>query len=317
MLAASMLAASMLAASVQAQDVGPQACGQQARSADYGSVRLGVPVVPQRHRYVRGDANWDARMRYFLGRPARVTRLSGVDARGCPGVRLDVDGGRWFWRIRDLSIGHAPPRASDGERGPASTLPQSCGGRPDFGPLRPDMAVVLGRHRITSGDDAWSESMQPFVGRVARIVALAGADAQGCAVVYVDVDSGEHAWRVRDLRLELESNVAFGYVPGLEADHGRPAASALAAAGGALPQLCSTEGEPNYGDVRVGTSVVLGRHRAVEGADNWTEDMEPFVGRSARVTELAGADEQGCPVVRVDVDAGEFSWRLRDLQPSR
>lgn len=41
--------------------------------------------------------------------------------------------------------------------------------------------------------------------------------------------------------------------------------------------------------------------------------MTAYVGRTARVTELAGTDERGCPGVHVDADGGEWFWRLRDL----
>jgi hypothetical protein len=27
-----------------------------------------------------------------------------VDGQGCPGVRVAIDGGAWFWRVRDLEL---------------------------------------------------------------------------------------------------------------------------------------------------------------------------------------------------------------------
>jgi hypothetical protein len=87
-----------------------------------------------------------------------------------------------------------------------------------------------------------------------------------------------------------------------------------AAADERIPQACGMSDESaDYGPVSVGTDVVIGRHRPVDGESNWTEEMDPFVGRAGRVTELVGVDEQGCALVRVDADAGEWFWRLRDM----
>lgn len=40
----------------------------------------------------------------YVGREATVNELSGSDGAGCPGVRVDIDDGSWFWRIRDLDL---------------------------------------------------------------------------------------------------------------------------------------------------------------------------------------------------------------------
>ena len=40
----------------------------------------------------------------FVGQRAMVTQLSGLDTSGCPGVRVNVDGGEFFWRIRDMRM---------------------------------------------------------------------------------------------------------------------------------------------------------------------------------------------------------------------
>lgn len=81
-----------------------------------------------------------------------------------------------------------------------------------------------------------------------------------------------------------------------------------------LPQGCGmTDRNADYGAVGVGTVVILGRHRDVEGVDNWSKKMEAYVGRQATVTERAGVDRQGCPGVHVDVDGGKYFWRVRDL----
>lgn len=66
--------------------------------------------------------------------------------------------------------------------------------------------------------------------------------------------------------------------------------------------------------LQVGMEVILGRHRPVDGDDNWNERMTTFVDLRARVIELRGRDNQECWLVKVDVDDGEWLWRVRDLQ---
>ena len=312
------LALLVVPAGALAQQLGPQACGQDAAHADYGPIRPGTIVVPQRHRFVTGDPNWDARMGRFLGRPARVVRLSGVDGRGCPGVRLDVDDGRFFWRVRDLTIGaERPTRVVAIAR--EDRIPEACGLSDEsarYGPVRVGTVVVLGRHRAVGGDDNWTPSMGAYVGRVARVTQLAGTDERGCPGVFVDIDGGDWFWRVRDLRLgEGEEHVA--YARGVAGDHGRAPTGAAGGTGAAgdVPQECGmTDETARFGPIAVGTEVVLGRHRPVRGDANWTPEMDAYVGHRARVTQLVGVDEQGCPLVRVDVDRGEWYWRVRDVR---
>lgn len=74
---------------------------------------------------------------------------------------------------------------------------------------------------------------------------------------------------------------------------------------------------PYYGPVVVGGLVVLDRHRPWRGDANWSPGMEPFIGQAATVVELSGLDDVGCPGVRVDVDGGQFFWRIRDLDLAR
>ena len=91
-----------------------------------------------------------------------------------------------------------------------------------------------------------------------------------------------------------------------------------------IPPECDMT-EPEWGRVRVGTRVVLGRHRAVRIAEalqedpvrdeNWEAPMEAFVGRTAHVVQRTMLDGAGCPVVRVDVDDRTWLWRVRDLLP--
>jgi hypothetical protein len=74
---------------------------------------------------------------------------------------------------------------------------------------------------------------------------------------------------------------------------------------------------PYYGPVVVGGLVVLDRHRPWRGDANWNPAMEPFIGQIATVTELSGLDDVGCPGIRVDLDGGQFFWRVRDMDLAR
>lgn len=81
-----------------------QECGKTISSAVFGTIRTGTRLQLGRHRAVNGDANWADDMSPFVGRRVVVRRLSDVDAAGCPGVRVDADGEKHFWRLRDAKI---------------------------------------------------------------------------------------------------------------------------------------------------------------------------------------------------------------------
>ena len=55
---------------------------------------------------VNGNTNWSTSMDRYIGKVGIVTRLSGVDCMGCPGVRCSFDGVpcNSFFRVRDLTI---------------------------------------------------------------------------------------------------------------------------------------------------------------------------------------------------------------------
>jgi hypothetical protein len=85
-----------------------------------------------------------------------------------------------------------------------------------------------------------------------------------------------------------------------------------------IPQACGmAEGKETYGSIRKGSKVILGRHRPVDGDDNWVSDMDAFVGQTGTVTSQDGVDGKGCPVVHVDVDKGDWAWRIRDLRMTK
>lgn len=82
----------------------PTSCGQDAASASFGPIAVGTRVVLGRHTAVDGDTNWNDQMEGFIGKPATITELSAVDMVGCPVVKVDIDQGRWSWRIREMRL---------------------------------------------------------------------------------------------------------------------------------------------------------------------------------------------------------------------
>lgn len=87
---------------------------------------------------------------------------------------------------------------------------------------------------------------------------------------------------------------------------------------GGIPTSCGqAEAAADFGSIAVGTKVILGRHTAVNDDTNWNDRMDAYVGQTATVGTLSSVDGAGCPVVKVDVDQGIFSWRIRDLRLAR
>jgi hypothetical protein len=273
----------------------PQDCGRTAATADFGTLRVGSQVVLGRHRSVDGSANWAPGMEPYVGLLATVSDLGGVDSQGCPAVAVDVDEGQYYWRIRDL-VG--PLAAPAGLSASAQGIPQECGmsgASVDFGSIQVGTAVLIERHRGVNGDANWVESMERYVGHLGVVTSLEGIDPAGCPVVKLGADDGMHYWRIRDL---LITQVQPTEAP----------------TSGEIPQACGmTLADVTFSPIRVGTLVILGRHREVDGDANWVSSMDQYVGQQARVARLAGTDTAGCPVVTVDVDNGEFYWRIRDM----
>lgn len=73
-------------------------------TVQWGPIQVGAGVVLGQHRDVNGDTNWSAEMQPFVGQRTTITQLVGVDDQGCPVVNVDADGGRFFWRVRDMTI---------------------------------------------------------------------------------------------------------------------------------------------------------------------------------------------------------------------
>jgi len=149
--------------------------------------------------------------------------------------------------------------------------------------------VLLGRHRPVDGDDNWASDMDAFVGREATVTEIGSTDGAGCAVVSVSLDGGDFVWRVRDLALLTGAPLSV--------------------------QSCGLSLPVDFRSVAVGSEVVLGRHRAVDGEPNWADDMDAYVGRTATVTRLVGTDVTQCGIVNVSADDGAWQWRIRDALP--
>lgn len=309
-----------------------EVCGQRTDAMDYGSVDVGTQVVLGRHRYVRGDPNWSPTMDSYLGLTTTVTQRVGLDARGCPGVRVSADGQTHFWRVRDLHLqehGTVPPVFAHSAPGSTQPLPKECtpGGSPNYGPLRLGSRVRLGRHDRVMGVDNWNAEMEAWVGRETTVTRLLGADGSGCPGMSVDIDHGQYFWRIRNS--ELVGGGASGVATSLSQmparmstalDHGRPDFSGinpndlLGEVAIATPQECGlTDATANFGSMKIGSEVRISRHRVVDGHDNWDSTMDPLVGNTTKVVAMIGVDEQGCPVVHLEADSGAHFWRVRDL----
>ena len=184
----------------------PRHCGMAAGRESYGALRAGTAVVLGRHAIWGGDANWSAGMDRFVGSIATITSFDGIDAQGCPGVRVSVDGGQWFWRIRDMQLaggqGYPPPPPMPPPPPPIA-IPSWCGmtaGGETYGPITIGSWVILGAHSPWNGETNWAPEMMRWVGQRAQVTRLGGLDTVGCPGVYVAADGGQYFWRIRDLR---------------------------------------------------------------------------------------------------------------------
>ena len=70
-----------------------------------------------------------------------------------------------------------------------------------------------------------------------------------------------------------------------------------------------------YDGFVVGNRVILGRHRPINGSDNWTGEMEKYVGKVAKIVKLEEQEsETDAYIVRVDIDNQRWVWRTRDMK---
>lgn len=95
----------------------PLDCGMS--RAVYGSLRAGDTIFLGAHSpwsgpdgqggYVSGDTNWADEMGRYIGQPTAITSFEGLDSAGCAVVHVAVDGGQYYWRIRDARLAYGAP----------------------------------------------------------------------------------------------------------------------------------------------------------------------------------------------------------------
>ena len=226
--------------------------------------------------------NWAEEMDEYVGYEATITEVLGEDPWGRPIVHVDVDDGEWQWRVENMRLEAPSDYAYGAEEGDYDSYydyDYEAGGGETYGKIEVGSIVILGRHDDVEGDSNWNEDMEACVGKAVKVIELAGADSSGC--LGVRVDGNDFFWRVRNLRLK-------------------------------------GSGEAGSYGFDVGDSVVLGRHRFVNGEDNWSEDMEAFVGQTAVITSLVGFEDgdSRCYLVTVDIDDGDWVWRVENMEPA-
>jgi len=275
----------------------PTTCDMSDANVTYGVIHVGTTVQLATHTPWRGDSNWTPEMSRWVGMTAVVTTLGGVDGVGCPTVRVNADGGQYYWRIRDMRVlGAAMPPPP-----PTDPIPRYCGmagPAAQSGGPRPGVAGVLWAHTFAgAGDDLnWTPEMNRWVGMQASISSLDGVDEFGCPVVRVSADGGQYYWRIRDMQM------AGGMIA-------QPPPTVVT-----IPMWCGMPASAvQYGPIAPGSFVVLGMHTSDVGDPNWTPEMGRWVGQQTTVTSFGGVDAQGCPTVRVAADGGAYAWRVRHM----
>ncbi|OHD15321.1 MAG: hypothetical protein A2Y38_08540 [Spirochaetes bacterium GWB1_59_5] len=155
--------------------------------------------------------------------------------------------------------------------------PDFIEGTESYGFIKVGSTVILGQHADINGGDNWADEMEAFVGKEAVVTELPGEDGQG--FLCVRVKGNGYAWRVRDVALK-----------------GR--------------------GEKGSYGYKVGDRVIIGAHRYIDEDNNWAEDMAAYVGQTAKITSFEGTDGTESPIVHVDIDNGDWYWRLETLSPA-
>lgn len=164
------------------------------------------------------------------------------------------------------------------DEGDSARDPDYVEGVESYGFISAGSTVILGKHDSVNGGDNWAADMDQFVGKEAVVTSLPGADSQGFLVVRVK--GNDFAWRARDLAVM-----------------GR--------------------GEPGSYGFRIGDSVILGAHRYIDDDNNWAGEMLDYVGERATITSIEGADGVNCYIVHVDIDNGDWYWRVETMTPAQ
>jgi hypothetical protein len=151
-------------------------------------------------------------------------------------------------------------------------------GEESYGMIKIGSVVILGEHEDLNGGKDWDDKMSSFIGKQATVKELPGADSQGFLLVRVKENS--YVWRVRNLTLKGRGEAgSYGY--------------------------------------QVGDRVIIGAHRYIDEDNNWAEEMAEFVGEEATITSLEGTDGTGSFLVHVDIDDGDWYWRVETMSPAK
>ena len=246
---------------------------------------VGSRVILGKHKTLdpqdEDSSYWAPEMDEYVGKEAVITNHEGLCPWGEPTATVDVDGGDFYWRLADMELlekGSGYYESPDDSSDDESEDTEDHGS--DLcGTIQEGTKVILGRHDEANGGDNWAEDMGDFVGQETVVTEILGTDSQGFTVV--SVEGNEWSWRVRNLAVK-----------------GR--------------------GEPGSYGFAVGDAVVLGKHREVDGSSNWNPAMDAFVGKRAKITKLIGTegDSSNCFLVKVDIDGGEWVWRVESLKPA-
>lgn len=258
-------------------------------------VTMGAKVIIHRHRPVDGETNWVSGMDRYIGKQAVVLSITGKDRQQCKMAQLSVDDikvTQYKFRCRDLELVVSDTSLAGDSR------------------ILPGVAVIIHKHRPVDGNLNWTSAMDAYVGKYAVVTELSGNDGAGCRVAHlvIEGEAVNFCFRVRDLEL-----VGSGLVDSLEGDS----------------------------RIHVGSTVIISRHRPVcnpfhilfflmtclsrpfvvvlkqvNGRENWTTEMNRYVGCRAVVKELCGQDNSSCALARLSVEGkviSRYSFRIRDL----
>jgi len=174
----------------------------------------------------------------------------------------------------------------------------------DFGPLRIGSRVIIHRHRPVQGQDNWVSGMNPYDGLQGVVCQFCGVDNSGCPCVKCTFNGSTctYAFRIRDLTLVLDNSNSNSNSSSFTLYN--------------LPQEIGRSGNASdFGPLRVGSRVIIHKHRSIGGKDNWLSEMDLFVGREGVVCQLSGVDACGCPCAKCTFNGTQarFSFRIRDM----
>jgi transcription antitermination factor NusG len=83
--------------------------------------------------------------------------------------------------------------------------------------------------------------------------------------------------------------------------------------------LDNLEKVEEFEEFKVGDKVILGEHTSCCEQDNlnWSLDMNDYIGKVATITGFASSSLDRTPTAYVDIDNGEFIWRIRDMRKAK